>query len=445
MKGSGLKARFSRTSGLSVLTFGASKMLRLISNLILTRLLFPEAFGTMALVTVLLTGLQMFSETGVRESILQSKRGEEPAFLNTAWTIQIIRGAILWLLTIPLGMLAAEFYEVPELAMMLPVGGVILFIEGFRPTWFFGAQRKLQIGRLTVLGLASGIIGLIATATLAWWLQSVWALIYGMIVSRISIVILLYLFRQGALNQLQLERDAVWELLHFGKWLFISTICGFLNREGDKLILGKYLALATLGFYQIAYLLASVPQLLGVTVYNQVLIPYLREKPPAQSRANFLAFRRIRMIVTGGLACLTLAVALLGPFLVGVLYDDRYAQAGSIVVMISLVMLPALIVEGYSKISLHKGNSRDFAASTLIRTVLNISFMLIGISYAGIFGALIGLGLGRSIHYPVVARLAHRYGAWDPKLDLALVLFAACGSALVVYLHHDALLALMAL
>jgi hypothetical protein len=63
-------------------------------DLILTRLLFPEAFGLMALVQVFMGGLQMFSDLGVNMSIIQSKRGEDPDFLNTAWTFQILRGLI---------------------------------------------------------------------------------------------------------------------------------------------------------------------------------------------------------------------------------------------------------------------------------------------------------------------------------------------------------------
>jgi O-antigen/teichoic acid export membrane protein len=85
-----------------MLKFGGENILRLGSNLILTRLLFPEAFGLMALVTVFLTGLKMFSDFGLNASIIRSARGDDPIFLQTAWTVQILRGVMLWLISVML-------------------------------------------------------------------------------------------------------------------------------------------------------------------------------------------------------------------------------------------------------------------------------------------------------------------------------------------------------
>ena len=86
-QGSGLMARATRSAGLNLMGFGTGQVLRLASNLILTRLLFPEAFGVMAMVSVFLMGLAMFSDVGVGPAIMQSKRGDDRDFLNTAWTI----------------------------------------------------------------------------------------------------------------------------------------------------------------------------------------------------------------------------------------------------------------------------------------------------------------------------------------------------------------------
>ena len=93
----GLFARALRGSALTAGSYAITQGLRLGSNLILTRLLFPEAFGLMALVSVFLVGLAMFSDIGIGPAISHSKRGDEPGFLDTAWTLQVARGVILWL------------------------------------------------------------------------------------------------------------------------------------------------------------------------------------------------------------------------------------------------------------------------------------------------------------------------------------------------------------
>ena len=99
---SSLFARVMRGSVLTAGSYAIAQGLRLVSNLILTRLLFPEAFGLMALVSVFLVGLAMFSDVGIGPAISQSKRGDDVGFLNTAWSIQVLRGARFGLRPAPL-------------------------------------------------------------------------------------------------------------------------------------------------------------------------------------------------------------------------------------------------------------------------------------------------------------------------------------------------------
>ena len=77
--------------------FGCGQVLRLAGNLILTRLLVPELFGLMTLAQTAITGLSMFSDIGTSANVVRHPRGEDPKFLNTAWTLQVIRGFWLWL------------------------------------------------------------------------------------------------------------------------------------------------------------------------------------------------------------------------------------------------------------------------------------------------------------------------------------------------------------
>ena len=79
MSGEGVRARALRGSALTLISFGGSNLLRLASNLILTRLLFPEAFGLMALVSVVTVGLTLFADVGIAPSIAHSTRGDAPA------------------------------------------------------------------------------------------------------------------------------------------------------------------------------------------------------------------------------------------------------------------------------------------------------------------------------------------------------------------------------
>src|SRR6187455_1191565 len=74
---------------------GLGTVIRLVSNLVMTRLLVPEMFGVMAIVLTISMILGMFSDIGLSQNIVQSPRGDEPEFLDTAWVVQIVRGFVL--------------------------------------------------------------------------------------------------------------------------------------------------------------------------------------------------------------------------------------------------------------------------------------------------------------------------------------------------------------
>jgi O-antigen/teichoic acid export membrane protein len=427
LRGEGLFARVMRSSALTALGYGGSQALRLASNLILTRLLFPEAFGMMALVSVFMVGLTMFSDMGTTPAILQHRRGDEPAFLNTAWSIQVTRGVLLWLTTLVMAYPVALFYQQPELAMLLPVAGISLFIHGLEPTRIETAIRHLRMGRVTALDLAAQAIGIASMVLLAFVLKSVWALVAGWLISALARLILMTVFLEGEKNRFGWERAAARDLIHFGFWLFLSTACGFLVAQGDKAILGKFLTLEHLGLYNIGFFLASFPLLLGQNVTGKILIPLYRESPPAASLENFLKIRRMRFLLTGALFLMLAFMAFMGEWLVGLLYDARYANSGAILVLIAVIQIPTVIGMTYDQSALAAGDSRNFFILTAARALLLVSAMIVGAHYWGLFGALLGQGLSSLAVYPIVIWLARKHGAWDALHDSC---YAAAGLAL---------------
>ena len=440
-----LMRRAMRSSAITVMGFGASQVIRLASNLILTRLLFPEAFGMMAMVSVFLMGLAMFSDVGVGPAIMSSKRGDDPDFLNTAWSIQIFRGASLWLVALAFTYPISVYYGEPDLIDYLPVAALTLLISGFNPTRGETANRHMQAGRVTLIEVATQLVGIVTAVLLAWALQSVWALVFSGIVAALAYLVMLNLFLPGSPNRLRWEKPAAAELIHFGKWIFLSTICGFAIAQADKVIIGGTLSLAHFGLYNIAFFLASFPFMLGGMVTRRLLIPIYRESPPLASAANFSRLRKMRIVATGALGLLTMILAFGGVWLVQVMYDDRYQAAGGIVVLIAALQMPALIFMTCDQAALAMGDSRRFFVLTLVRAVLVVAGMLIGLQMAGLMGALIGQGLANIAAYPVLVWLIARHGAWDPLHDAGFAAFGLLFGAAAVWLNWDAVIALSAL
>lgn len=439
LTGQGLFQRAMRGSMLTAGSYAITQALRLGSNLILTRLLFPEAFGLMALVSVVLVGLAMFSDVGVGPAISQHPQGDEPAFLDTAFTINVLRGGLLWLLTCALAWPAAAFYHAPELLQLLPAAGLTLLISGFNPTRIDTANRHLLLGRVTALDLAAQVIGILSMIVLALSMRSVWALVIGAIIGSAAKLIFMSRMLPGRSNGFHWDKAAGRDLVRFGKWIFLSTACGFLLSQGDKAIFGAYLSKAELGIYNIGWFLASFPVLLAGAVTGRILIPLYRDHHPALGPENARKMRRLRFAVSGGTLGLLGLLGLVGMPLVGLLYDERYMAAGAVVVVMACVQMPGVVGMTYDQSALAAGDTRTYFLLMALKAAVQTLAFLMGMELGGLWGALAAQGLALLALHPAIVLLARKHRAWDARHDLTFFPLAAALAALALWVNHATL------
>ncbi len=443
MRGEGVKARSLRAALMAVSNVVGNNGLRLISNLILTRLLFPEAFGLMALVQVFIYGLQMFSDLGLNASIVQSKHGDDPRFLHTAWTLQVARGLLLWIIALGLAVPAAAIYDEPQLRQLLPVVALSVVIGGFQPSRVMLASRHLKLERLTIIDLSAQLFAITLMLIAAWWWRSVWALAFGAVMTATLRTTFQALFLDGDKDRFRVDRAAAREILGFGAFIFFSTIATFAVTMGGRAILGAYIATDLLGIFSIGFMLAALPDLATTQIARRVLFPLYRIKPPIESAENQKSLFRAHRMVAGLAIAMTIILAFVGVWLVDVLYDTRYALAGPIVVLISFASVPAYAVIGSQNVLLASGDSRRYFFLQSAMAVAIIAFTYVGVTRLGVVGVLLAPALANLLIYPFRAALTARYKAWDPLGELGLMALGFAATGLAVWLHWEAIIALL--
>jgi O-antigen/teichoic acid export membrane protein len=443
VKSQTLSARFLRSSAWSIIGYGGGQVIRFASNLVLTRILFPEDFGLMALVTVFLVGLMMISDVGLSPSIQQSSRGDDPVFLDTAWTIQILRGLLLWGACFVIAPLGARFYDSEHLSLMLPVAGISLLVAGFTPTRVETANRHLKIGVVTSLDITAQFLAFVANVALALILQSVWALVIGTVIGAGVRLFFMVAFLPGHKNRIRWESSTATEIVTFGRWIFLSTVCGFLLVQSDKAILGKYIDLSQLGIYNIGFFLASVPQAMAASLMSRILIPIHREWNPLFSHENYTRLRKTRFVLTFVTLSLQCVLAWSGIWVVDILYSDQYSAAGGVLVAIACMNTPYLTGMTYDYAALAAGDSKGMFFLQLMKTILQLTLFSIGFFSFGLVGALAGVWLSQLLSHIFVVRLARKHGVWDWGHDLVFGLVATCVCAMAIYVQRDELLLLL--
>ena len=290
---------FVRGSIWSMVQYGSGQLIRLGSNLILWRLLYPDAFGLMAIVNSFIVGLAMFSDIGIGQNVVRHERGEEPDFLNTIWTIQVLRGLALMVLAIAGAIPVAHFYHQRELAGLIPMVALGSGISAFNSTKLYSASRRMALGRLTMIELVSQVAALVAMNIWAYLQHSVWALAGGAAIGSAVKLALSHLALPGIRNRFRWERTTLDEVSHFGRWILISTILTFFASASDRLIFGKLVSIATLGVYSIGAVWATIPGYVVGHVVGNVLFPLISRVKRSELPVTFRNLRGTVLIGRG--------------------------------------------------------------------------------------------------------------------------------------------------
>ncbi len=381
--------------------YGAGQLLRLGSNLIMTRLLVPEMFGLMALTQVFLYIIGLISDVGIKPSVITSKRGEEQAFLNTAWTIQIIRG----LLMMSGVLLVAQFinqandlgwflensaYAAEDFPLILSVMSLSLIISSGNSTNTYLANRRLFLGRLTILGLISQVSGLMIMVVWALYDRSIWALVAGALWTSFSYMILTHTSFPGEKNRFHWDKEAFWEIFHFGKWIFASSVITAFYFQGDRLFLGFFISAEMMGIYGIAYFLSSSFQGILGKINSMVFFPMFSEVARENSEKLVEYYYKIRLR-TDALAIFSAGFLFASAeAIILFLYDDRYVEAGGMLEILALTLLfTAPIISSVLMYSI--GNSKFPAFLKAVELLVLATAMPAFYFQMGLKGALWGL------------------------------------------------------
>lgn len=423
---------------LSIAGYGASQMIRLAGNLVLWRLLHPEAFGLMAIVNVFMQGLHMFSDVGIGPSIIQNKRGDEPDYLNTAWTIQVVRGFLLFLAAGLAAVPLARFYGQPELASLIPVVAFGAIFAGFNSTRLMTATRHIALGRLTVIDLCSQISGLLVMVAVAYAYRSIWALVVGGVVSGFLKMVLSHAVLPGIKNRLRWDRDSALVLLRFGRWIFLSTLLGFAVEQSDRLIFGKLVPMSLLGVYSIALMWASLPSQVLSNVFNSVLFPLLSRVHNAGEDMK-VAFHRAGtpwLILAGWLSSCLLCG---GPVLVRFLYDQRAEAAGTFIQILGVGTWFGVLGSANATALFARGVPKWVVVSSVGKLIGMIALIPLGMSFWGFPGAVAGFSASELSSFVICVVAATRLGLKDYRaevwLSVAVAGMAIAGALTGTFVH----------
>jgi len=376
-----------------ILAYGLSTGLRLVSSMVLSRLFMPAYFGLIALTSTIITGLYLISHIGLEDAIIQHTKGEEPRFLFTAWTVQVLRGVMLFLITIPLAFPVAAFYHERTLIFLLPLLGVTCITGSLSSPSLLVMARQMGVARISFLELLTSFAQFAATAIWALIHPDIWALVGGRIIGDIVAIIASYYVAPSARPRFMFDREAVKYFMQFGRWILLSTALAFFALQSDRLILGKLVSWQMLGIYGIAYTLSDMPRQVIMQLSRRVGNPFIARYsglPRAEFRTALIGYRRY-VLVLGALA-LTLVIST-GDLFITHVYDHRYHQAAWMVVILACGLWHTLMAATIAPVLLAIQKVYYHTLAMAFYCLMLFICLPLGFHLFGIFGAVAAVAI----------------------------------------------------
>jgi lipopolysaccharide exporter len=405
----------------------------IVSTVIVARLLVPADFGLVALAMAIIGVLELLSAFGFDVALIQNQAASRKHY-DTAWTFQVLIFSVIALLLVLLAYPAAEFYEEPRLAPVIFWLALGTLVIGFENVGIVAFRKELWFGQEFKFLAAKKLIAFFVTMIFALVFRSYWALVAGIITSRLAGVVLSYALHP---YRPRLSLAAKKDLLHFSKWLLLGNVIGSLNKSMSSFVIGKISGPHALGIFNVSLEISTLPSSeLAAPIHRATLPGFAKMSADRElMKKAFLDVLSLTALI--GMPA-GLGIAAVAEPLVWVMLGEKWLDTIPLISLLAVFGTVSLLEANPHYIFLAVGRPKITGILTSAQFLLKVPLLIIGIQAFGIIGAGMALLVAQTLvllpAYGIVLRvLDTRLAAllralWRPFFA-ALIMFAVLRAA----------------
>ncbi len=357
------------------------RSLGLLSTLILVRLLAPADFGVVAMAGSFIAMAALLSAFGFDVALIQNQRAPDHLY-HTAWTCNVALGVVITLLMLACAGPIATYYSQPNVHLVvcaLALGPTIAGLENIGVVAF---RKEMHFRREFAFQITKKLVGFAVVVPLAYYLHSYWALVAGILISRLAGTALSYAVHPFRPH---LSLSGASHLFTFSKWLLINNITGFLKERSSDFVIGRLSGVELLGKYNVSFEVANLPTTELSAPINRALLPgfaRLANQPGAKA-----AYTN----AVGLLAVLALPAAAgifaIAPLLVPVMLGDRWLDCAPLIEILAFNGALLLFHSSICTQLVASGHPRDTMLPSAIYVIILIALLVSLTPIYGVEGA----------------------------------------------------------
>lgn len=372
-------------------SFGVIAMIRVLSSIVLTRILYPEAYGVVAIVASIVFTIEMLSDLGIATLIVRHEKAETDIYLSTLWTIRLIRCVVNAGIVFTAAPILAEVYSAPVLTVPLQFFSIFFLLQGLESMSLLRAVRNKGASKVAFIEVISLILGTIVSITISMQTRDHVGIIAAIIVSRGITTGCSYFIGDSFRPRFAMDRQVCRDLYVISRFVLPSSLLTVAITQFDKVVFLRLFEFSLLGLYGLASTVIQAVDSIILNLAQNVLFPQVadafRRSRDSVLEVYYIENARLHLLII-------LLPAIIGggsSFIVSVLFDLRYNGAVVILQAFAIRSILSAFYTSSETLLVASGHNHIGLTGNILRAVWIIPGVLLGYQFFGFDGFLLAI------------------------------------------------------
>ncbi|MCI1778688.1 MAG: lipopolysaccharide biosynthesis protein [Bacteroidales bacterium] len=354
----------------------------LLVTAILARLISPSDFGIVAIATVIIAFFGVLGDLGIAPAVIQKKELSVKE-LSDIFSFTLWIGLIISICFFSFSGAVADYYKSSVLKPICRLLSVILFFNAadIVPNALLMKNKEFRFiaWRTVIIQFAGGTVSVIAAFSGA----GLYALLINPIFSSIMVFVVSYMkYPQKVRSSWGLS--SIKKIFSYSFYQFLFNIINFFSRNLDKLLIGKYMGMSLLGYYEKSYRLMMLPLQNITHVITPVMHPVLSDFQKDLKHLSWSYLKIVKLLAFIGIP-LSVFLWFTSQEIILIVFGNQWMRAVPVFRILSITVGIQIVLSTSGSIFQAANDTKTLFFSGLLSAVLNIAGILTGIF---IFGTL---------------------------------------------------------
>lgn len=418
-------------------------LVNLLVTIVLARILTPEDFAIVALLTVFVTVSNVIVDSGFSQAIIRDDNPSDTD-LSSVFYFNLFLSVLLYAILFAVSPRIAEFYNEPKLISLSRVIFLIIIFNSFVIIQNATLKQSLNFSKVEKSSVFGSILAGIASVIMAFTGYGIWAIVANMVLMPLLRAIFLWVYSDWR-PVFKFSFRSIGKYFRFGVFLMLNSVIDMVITNLNTLVIGKFYTKNELGYYSQACKLGTYIVTPLTSVINKVVYPIFAKIKNDMTRL-IDGYRQILGILIFVTFPIMLFVICNAKNTMIFFFGEKWESSSVYLQYLSILDLFQIIQYVFMNIVVVKGKTKELLIVTIIRQLLRIitlfftvrisvEAMVLGFVISSIVGTMMYIGLGMYyLKYKVINIFTDNYKTlFSTGISILLVIFVSCLIEWAVY------------